>query len=93
MKARIFAAIFVIATISFTLGLLPPAHAQASIWTDKDDYSPEETVTIFGTGFLPYSLVQVSLTRPDSNVDSWNTTSDAAGNFTTTYLLDGILGL
>jgi hypothetical protein len=64
----------------------------AKIWTDKADYSPEETVKIFGTGFLPESTITIEVTRPDLTVESWNATSDSDGNFTTTYLLDGITG-
>lgn len=64
----------------------------ARIWTDKADYAPEETVTIYGTGFLPESPVTVKVTRPDSAVDSWDVVSDSDGSFTTTYLLNGIIG-
>jgi uncharacterized repeat protein (TIGR02543 family) len=75
--------------------MIPYARAEtATIWTDKTDYTPSETVTIFGSGFLVNSVIDVQVTRPDSTVDSWNNvTSDAAGNFTTTYQLDGITGV
>jgi len=74
--------------------MIPYGRAEtAIIWTDKTDYTPSETVTIFGSGFLVNSVIDVQVTRPDSTVDSWNNvTSDAAGNFTTTYQLDGITG-
>ena len=69
------------------------AFAQgASVWTDKEDYAPEETVTIYGEGFTPYSIVTVSLTRPDGHIDQWSITADESGGFTTTYQLDGITG-
>jgi len=64
----------------------------ASVWTDKEDYAPEETVTIYGAGFTPYSTVTVSLTRPDGHIDQWSITADESGGFTTTYQLDGITG-
>lgn len=66
--------------------------AEASIWTDKQDYAPGDTVTIFGSGFKAVSTITLSVTRPDLVLDSWTTTSDAAGSFTTTYKLDGITG-
>jgi hypothetical protein len=70
-----------------------PAYAQeAYVWTDKEDYAPEETVTIYGAGFTPYSTVTVSLTRPDGHIDQWNVAADDYGSFTTTYQLDGIAG-
>jgi len=69
------------------------AYAQeAYVWTDKEDYAPEETVTIYGAGFTPYSTVTVSLTRPDGHINQWNVAADEYGSFTTTYQLDGIAG-
>ena len=65
---------------------------QPAIWTDKPDYHPEETVTIFGSNFPTNAQITISVTRPDSTVNIWTATSDPAGNFTTTYQLDGITG-
>jgi hypothetical protein len=65
---------------------------EATIWTDKQDYLPGDTVTISGTGFAPDSNINVRVTRPDSTVGSWSVASNGAGDFTTTYLLDGITG-
>jgi uncharacterized repeat protein (TIGR01451 family) len=65
---------------------------QPVIWTDKPDYYPEETVTIFGSNFLANAQITASVTRPDSTVNNWAVTSDSDGNFTTTYQLDGIQG-
>lgn len=64
----------------------------ARIWTDEADYSPEETVAIYGAGFLPDTAVSLEITRPDSTVETWNTATDADGNFATAYLLEGITG-
>jgi uncharacterized repeat protein (TIGR02543 family) len=65
----------------------------AVVWTDKEDYAPEETVTIFGSGFLPNAQVTVSVTRPDSHVDTIYAVTDEYDNFTCTYQLDGIEGV
>ena len=65
---------------------------EALVWTDKEDYSPEETVTIYGSGFNPEATVNITVTRPDGNTNEWAVTSDSSGSFTTTYLLDGITG-
>ena len=88
-----------LAILMFSIGLIvaPIAKAEdsvvARIWTDKPDYSPGETVIINGTGFLASNTIYINVTRPNSSVNSGdNTTSDAEGNFTTTYLLDGITG-
>jgi hypothetical protein len=80
--------------LGINLMTLVNADGTATIKTDKTDYSPEETVTIFGRGFLANAEVTVTVTRPDGNVNppAWTVTSDESGNFETAYLLDGILG-
>ncbi|HLB68335.1 MAG TPA: hypothetical protein VJN63_07715, partial [Thermoplasmata archaeon] len=81
---------------SLAILLLASSAAQAepgaAIWTDKQDYAPGETVTIYGAGFLADHNVDVSVTRPDASVDTWSVTSDSFGAFTTTYQLNGIFG-
>lgn len=62
------------------------------IWTDKSDYESHETVTIFGSGFDPNGAISVTVLRPDKSDDTWAISADAVGDFTTTYLLDGITG-
>jgi hypothetical protein len=69
------------------------AHAEgATIWTDKGDYSPEETVTIFGSGFLANKQVAITITAPDSSVATIYATTDEFGAFTAYYTLDGMGG-
>jgi hypothetical protein len=63
-----------------------------TMWTDKQDYSPEETVTIYGKDFVPDTMITIILTRPDGHIDTWAAYSDSSAQFTTTYLLDGITG-
>jgi hypothetical protein len=62
------------------------------VWTDKEDYFPEETVIISGEHYTDYDPVEVKITRPDGEVEYSNTTADEVGSFTTNYVLDGILG-
>jgi hypothetical protein len=64
----------------------------AVVWTDKPSYSLGESAAIFGSGFLSRSTINVEVVRPDLIVNRWNTSSDVDGNFTTTYLLDGMVG-
>jgi hypothetical protein len=64
----------------------------AVIWTDKQDYSPEQTVSIYGSGFKARAYVTVSVTRPDGHVDEWGVLSDGYGAFIASYQLDGITG-
>jgi len=41
-------------------------HADGpQIWTDKPDYSPGETVTIYGSGFTADATVTITIERPD----------------------------
>jgi len=76
-----------------TIFAIPLIRATATISTDKADYSPTETVTIYGSGFDPTATVTITVTRPDGSTNQWTLTPDSSGSFTTSYLLDGILGL
>ena len=68
-------------------------HAEgATIWTDKGDYNPEETVTIFGSGFLANTQVMINVTAPDLNVTTIYATTDESSAFTAYYTLDGMGG-
>lgn len=85
-----FAVVLLFASVAFCS--LSASAEGAMIWTDKQDYAPEETVTIYGSGFIPGSIIGISVTRPDGVVDTWSTMSDESGLLVTTYLLDGITG-
>jgi hypothetical protein len=75
------------------------AETTARIWTDKADYSPEETVTIYGEGFQ--GKVNITVIRPDGTINDpanniigeWTVDTDENGAFETTYILDGIIGV
>jgi len=92
MRSEIrFLAIFMILTFMI---MIPTSHAQtATISTDKADYSPEETVTIYGSNFNPEAAVSITVTRPDGSTNQWTVTSDESGSFIASYLLDGIEGV
>ena len=88
----------------FLIGSLPNAFAGDSptVWTDKADYWPEETVTITGTGFNPGQSYDIIVIRPDYSVVTGdgtftpgydNVTADANGHIQYFYILDGVLGL
>ena len=74
------------------------AEGTTRIWTDKMDYAPEETVTIYGEGFQ--GKVALTVVRPDGSINDpehgiigeWTVEADENGKFQTTYQLDGILG-
>jgi len=71
----------------------PLTHAAgATIWTDKPDYCPEETVPISGSGFLASASVTVTITRPDSIMDTIYASTDESGDLSCTYQLNGITG-
>jgi len=90
LKETLFSLAFL---ILFSYFAAPLAHAgSATIWTDKADYGPEETVTIFGSGFLANTQVTVSITRPDLTVDTIYAVTNGSGAFTCSYQLDGIEG-
>src|SRR5574338_350626 len=64
------------------------AQAAAQISTDKSVYTTGDIVIITGTGFLPDSTIDLSITHPDYNIVSWKAMSDENGGFETTYQLD-----
>jgi hypothetical protein len=66
-----------------------------AIWTDKEDYSPEETVTIYGSGFSPSQTVTISIIAPneEETIFTIYTASDQWGSFQTQYILDGMIGV
>jgi uncharacterized repeat protein (TIGR01451 family) len=72
--------------------IAPKTHAAATIWTDKADYIPEDTVIISGSGFSPNIQVTISITRPGSTEDTIYAQTDESGAFTCNYQLDGLTG-
>ena len=56
----------------------------ASFTTDKDDYSPGETVNLLGTGWVPADVLDIHLdvTPPNHPPVDWTITVDDDGNFT-----------
>jgi len=79
-------------------------EAGPQVTTSEEDYAPEETVQISGTGFTPNAELTVRVTRPDDSVVTgdgsfapWPTSYDgviagAEGEFEYYYVLNGILG-
>ncbi|MEM5773106.1 MAG: hypothetical protein QXL86_02660, partial [Candidatus Aenigmatarchaeota archaeon] len=102
--AKISLIVLVLAAFGiFVLNFVLPSFAdEARIWTDKEDYTPDETVLISGEGFTAASEsnpVQIKITRPDGNViecpdDYWCPdalpTTSSFSNYP--YKLNGILG-
>lgn len=89
----VFTLVLVVSTLSIYMGMRAPyAYGSAVIWTDKPAYAPQETVTISGSGFNLNTNILLTITRPNLVVDTGSTVSDASGNFTYYYVLDGIVG-
>jgi hypothetical protein len=94
MKKRIFAVLCLGAALSLLMLAVSCAspNGAPSIWTDKPDYSPEETVNISGAGFSP-GPVTLTVTRPDGKINEIpDVSADSSGSFAATYQLDGITG-
>jgi uncharacterized cupredoxin-like copper-binding protein len=71
-----------------------PAPAP-EVTTDKDDYHPGETATIFGRFFTPLKTFFVKIFGSDENDDNYTETTetveaDEEGSFSLTYLLDSL---
>ncbi|MEM3578282.1 MAG: PKD domain-containing protein [Candidatus Bathyarchaeia archaeon] len=85
--------LIVVVLLMTTFVFTPFARAdEARIWTDKDDYSPSETVTIFGEGFLPNEQVTIMIKAPDLSVDIIYAWTNRSGAFSAQYVLDGKQG-
>ena len=89
--------------ILLSMGVGPFVHAStsgATLTTDKQDYSPTQTVYITGNGFTPSPNVVITVQRPDLSVQSCVLSSTpgfldpcpTTSSFTVRYQLDGILG-
>ena len=96
--------LFTLVVLAMVLSLATWVQADAvpTVWTDKVDYSPGETVIITGSGFDTNIEMMVRVTRPDNSVitgdgsgspGSDTVTTDSMGGFTYYYILDGIEGL
>jgi len=96
MKSKkLFGIITLLAIALLIMTSVIPAKATTTptIWTDKPDYSPEETVTVFGSGFTPFTTVTVTITYPNEVEYVIYTSTDENGDFSCQHLLDGILGI
>ena len=93
LQVIIVLVLFVSLTIC-TLGTLANFQVKAqsaTIWTDKADYHPGETVTIYGTDFLPNVNVAVNVTQQsDGTVSNFNVISGSNGNFTASYQIGNV---
>jgi hypothetical protein len=59
------------------------------IWTDKEDYSPGETVTIYGSGFNANAEITITIVQPNGTKDTiTDVDSDENGSFTAYYVID-----
>ena len=76
----------------FTVTMVPWAHGAATIWSDKPDYSPGDTVVISGSGFLANVWVTITVSRPDSTTDTIYALTDGSGALIRNYPLDGTVG-
>jgi uncharacterized repeat protein (TIGR01451 family) len=93
MKKVLFTMVALVLAIGLALPMaMPVAADSAAVWTDEPDYSPEETVTISGSGFNALADVTVTIERPNGIVDMVGASTDEDGSFTCTYQLDGITG-
>jgi hypothetical protein len=93
LQVIIIVVLFISLTIC-TIGTLANFQVKAqsaTIWTDKADYYPGETVTIYGTDFLPNANVAVNVTKQsDGTVSNFNVISGSNGNFTASYQIGNV---
>ena len=78
--------------VGLSAGAALAAEGDPLIWTDKDDYGPEETVTIFGSGFLTSAKVTIFIEAPNLSAATIYAWTDESGAFTAYYTLNGMEG-
>lgn len=61
-------AVLGVLVLVFSIVMIASVVPGATITTDKEDYAPEETVLISGSGFLDSTPINIKVTRPDSTV-------------------------
>ena len=74
----------VVFTIFFTMFFTSLTIA-SSVYTDKPDYSPIETVIITGEGFIPNHEITVKILSPDSFVYILSSSTNSSGIFVTSF--------
>jgi hypothetical protein len=93
-KLQVIIIVLFISLTICTLGTLANFQVKAqsaTIWTDKADYHPGETVTIYGTDFLPNANVAINVTeQSDGTVSNFDVISGSNGNFTASYQIDNV---
>jgi hypothetical protein len=98
IRAFAFAFLVIFLTFSITTSwIVSQATVRAAgegawVSTDKQDYSPEETVIISGGGFNALANVTVTVQRPDGSIDTVYALAGYDGDFVCKYQLDGIVG-
>jgi len=93
MKYKSIYATILVSLFMLSMIILPlHVYAAATIWTDKENYGPEETVTIFGSGFLVNAQVTINIEAPDLSVATIYAWTDGSGSFTAQYKLNGMEG-
>ena len=70
MRKEIRALLALVLVLGLILPVATPAMAQSipSVSTDKEDYTPGETVIISGSGFEGNVTLVVRVTRPDGSI-------------------------
>jgi uncharacterized repeat protein (TIGR01451 family) len=75
-----------IAAMIAASGIVFASASTPTVWTDKDDYAPGETVVITGTGFPANKKLIVQIIRPQGS-DMLPVKTDGSGSFTLEYKL------
>ena len=80
---------FAFAVIGLSVSAVVPAIVDASVWTDKADYAPDETVIINGSGFNSSATINLTINLPDGSIfiAGPQPTADAYGDFQYSYPL------
>jgi hypothetical protein len=89
---RFLLSALIIIGLILPLLLVQAEYTPPVVWSNKREYDPSETAYLFGYGFKPFTQVNLTIVRPDSVVDTLQTSTDEFGYFTCQYRLDGVHG-
>ncbi len=76
--------LWTVTALALVVSLIAPWTVFAAVWTDKPDYAPGETVTIFGdnsdgAGYLPGETVRVEVSGPNGYSAACEAVVDESG--------------
>src|SRR4030042_5020185 len=81
IMAVALAIVFIMVATSFFTAVVNAEDEPPAIWTSQDEYAPEETVYLYGSGWIPLVPLTLTLSHSDLGVKTFYATPDSYGQF------------